>query len=45
MSAKLVTAAAIDGMVKNGAGFAGFATWFDMTPADPTCSRCRIRQA
>ena len=33
--AKLVPAAAIDGMVKNGAGFAGFATWLDMTPADP----------
>ncbi|MGY2843489.1 glutamine synthetase type III [Bradyrhizobium sp. USDA 4509] len=33
--AKLVPAAAIDAMVKNGAGFAGFATWLDMTPADP----------
>ncbi|WP_025035495.1 type III glutamate--ammonia ligase [Bradyrhizobium sp. DOA9] len=33
--AKLVPAAAIDGMLKSGAGFAGFATWFDMTPADP----------
>ena len=22
-------------MQKNGAGFAGFATWLDMTPADP----------
>ncbi|MDF0519284.1 type III glutamate--ammonia ligase [Bradyrhizobium yuanmingense] len=33
--AKLVPAAAIDGMAKNGAGFAGFATWLDMTPADP----------
>ncbi|MDU6494086.1 type III glutamate--ammonia ligase, partial [Bradyrhizobium sp.] len=33
--AKLVPAAAIDGMVKTGAGFAGFATWLDMTPADP----------
>jgi glutamine synthetase type III len=32
---KLVPAAAIDGMVKNGAGFAGFATWLDLTPADP----------
>ena len=28
-------AAAIDGMAKYGAGFAGFATWLDMTPADP----------
>ncbi|MGJ4993920.1 type III glutamate--ammonia ligase [Bradyrhizobium sp. HKCCYLS3077] len=33
--AKLVPAAAIDGMAKTGAGFAGFATWLDMTPADP----------
>ena len=32
---KLVPAAAIDGMMKSGAGFAGFATWLDMTPADP----------
>ena len=32
--AKLVPAAAINGMVKNGAGFAGFATWLDMSPAD-----------
>jgi glutamine synthetase len=33
--AKLVPASAIGGMAKNGAGFAGFATWLDMTPADP----------
>jgi glutamine synthetase type III len=33
--AKLVPAQAIAGMAKNGAGFAGFATWLDMTPADP----------
>ena len=33
--AKLVPAAAISEMVANGAGFAGFATWLDMTPADP----------
>ncbi|MEM9668778.1 MAG: type III glutamate--ammonia ligase [Pseudomonadota bacterium] len=32
---KLVPAAAIDGMVEDGAGFAGFATWLDMSPADP----------
>ncbi len=31
---KLVPAAAIDGMARSGAGFAGFATWLDMTPAD-----------
>ena len=35
MRAKLVPAAAIAQMQKNGAGFAGFATWLDMTPADP----------
>ena len=28
-------ATAIDAMAKSGAGFAGFATWFDMTPAHP----------
>jgi glutamine synthetase len=33
--AKLVPSAAIGDMAKVGAGFAGFATWLDMTPADP----------
>ncbi|GJD52791.1 Glutamine synthetase [Methylobacterium crusticola] len=33
--AKLVPAAAIRGMARDGAGFAGFATWLDMSPADP----------
>ncbi|WP_371418555.1 type III glutamate--ammonia ligase [Acidisoma sp. S159] len=33
--AKLVPASAIAGMQKNGAGFAGFAAAFDMSPADP----------
>ncbi len=33
--AKLVPASAIGAMQKAGAGFAGFATWLDMTPADP----------
>ena len=33
--AKLVPAAAISDMQKEGAGFAGFATWLDMTPAHP----------
>ncbi|HKR89176.1 MAG TPA: type III glutamate--ammonia ligase [Phenylobacterium sp.] len=33
--AKLVPASAIEGMQSAGAGFAGFATWLDMTPADP----------
>lgn len=32
--AKLVPSSAIAGMQKNGAGFAGFATWLDMSPAD-----------
>ncbi len=35
LRAKLVPARAIRGMQKNGAGFAGFATWLDMTPAHP----------
>ena len=33
--AKLVPAASIDRIATEGAGFAGFATWLDMTPADP----------
>jgi hypothetical protein len=36
---------AIADMQKDGAGFAGFATWLDMTPAIPTCSPCPIRTA
>jgi glutamine synthetase type III len=32
---KLVPAAAIDTIAADGAGFAGFAAWLDMTPADP----------
>jgi glutamine synthetase len=35
MRAKIVPASAIDDVAEAGAGFAGFATWFDMTPADP----------
>ncbi len=35
LRAKLVPAAAIGQMQKDGAGFAGFATWLDMTPAHP----------
>ncbi len=35
LRAKLVPARAIKGMQKDGAGFAGFATWLDMTPAHP----------
>jgi glutamine synthetase len=34
MRAKLVPAAAIGEMQRAGAGFAGFATWLDMTPAN-----------
>ena len=35
LRAKLVPARAISGMQKDGAGFAGFAAWLDMTPAHP----------
>jgi glutamine synthetase len=35
MRAKIVPATAIDVISKSGAGFAGFATWLDMTPAHP----------
>jgi len=34
LRSKLVPAEAIKDMQKSGAGFAGFATWLDMTPAD-----------
>ena len=34
LRSKLVPTQAIKGMQKNGAGFAGFATWLDMSPAD-----------
>ena len=34
LRAKLVPASAIKDMQKEGAGFAGFAAWFDMSPAD-----------
>jgi len=34
LRSELVPARAIDEMQENGAGFAGFATWLDMTPAD-----------
>jgi glutamine synthetase type III len=33
--AKLVPAESIDRIASEGAGFAGFAAWLDMTPADP----------
>ena len=32
---KLVPAPSIDDLAENGAGFAGFAAWLDLTPADP----------
>jgi glutamine synthetase type III len=35
MRSKIVPATAIDMISKAGAGFAGFAVWFDMTPAHP----------
>jgi glutamine synthetase type III len=35
MRAKIVPATAIDMIAKSGAGFAGFATWLDLTPAHP----------
>jgi glutamine synthetase len=35
LRAKLVPARAIGAMQKDGAGFAGFAAWLDMNPADP----------
>jgi glutamate---methylamine ligase len=35
LRSKLVPARAIAGMQKEGAGFAGFAAWLDMTPAHP----------
>ena len=35
LRSKLVPAQAIKGMQKDGAGFAGFAAWLDMTPAHP----------
>ena len=35
LRSKLVPTAAIKGMQKEGAGFAGFAAWLDMVPADP----------
>ena len=34
LRSKLVPASAIKGMQQDGAGFAGFAAWLDMTPAD-----------
>ena len=34
LRSKLVPTQAISEMQKNGAGFAGFATWLDMSPAD-----------
>ena len=34
LRSKLVPAVAMDQVAKSGAGFAGFAVWYDMTPAD-----------
>lgn len=38
LRAKLVPATAIDGMARNGAGFAGFASWLDLDPSHPDVS-------
>src|SRR3982074_85529 len=35
MRANIVPASATSRVPKSGAGFAGFAVWYDMTPADP----------
>lgn len=35
LRAKIVPATAMEDVVKSGAGFSGFAAWFDLTPADP----------
>ena len=43
--AKLVPAEAAGKMQKAGAGFAGFATWLDMTPADPDMLAIAVRSA
>ena len=43
LRSKLVPASAASSMQKDGAGFAGFATWLDMQPSDPdmvSCSQC-----
>ena len=45
MRAKIVPAGAIDAVAKSGAGFAGFATWFDMTPQTRTSWQCPTRTA
>ena len=42
--AKLVPAQAIADMQKDGAGFAGFATWLDMTPAHPDLMAVPVRE-
>jgi glutamine synthetase type III len=42
---KLVPAAAIDVIAADGAGFAGFAAWLDLTPADPDTLAIPDRQA
>ncbi|MEM7722177.1 MAG: hypothetical protein AAF376_07355, partial [Pseudomonadota bacterium] len=43
--AKLVPAQAIADMQEDGAGFAGFATWLDMTPAHPDMLGLRVAWA
>ena len=41
--AKLVPAAAVAELAASGAGFAGFAAWLDLTPADPDVLALRRR--
>jgi glutamate---methylamine ligase len=43
MRAKLVPAPAMDSVARSGAGFAGFAVWFDMTPAEAGSRMGRLR--
>ena len=44
LRSKLVPARAIGEMQKEGAGFAGFAAWLDMTPAHPDNNTLQMRQ-
>ena len=42
LRSKLVPARAIKEMQKTGAGFAGFAAWLDMSPADSDMFACLL---
>lgn len=43
--AKLVPVSALAGMASEGAGFAGFAAWLDLSPPMAMCWQCPIRPA